>query len=169
MYQTDGDNYIDLCLQLNSADDNGKSIQAVQINANAVFPPRGTGPNTKHMVKVDHMVRSKVIPKKDDEVKEGEEKAEEKAEEKEAEEKEAEVKEGEEKEAEVKDEGVWKDPVYPYNLEMESFGDKLENLYMAEIAKVFHISIPTGMFAILTPIVGIGLSIGVLFLDAFKG
>jgi len=66
------------------------------------------------MVKVDHMVRSKVIPKKDDEVKEGEEKAEEK----EVEEKEAEVKEGEEKEAEVIDEGEWKDPVYPYNLEM---------------------------------------------------
>jgi len=40
---------------------------------------------------------------------------------------------------------------------------------MAEIAKVFHISIPTGIFAVLTPIVGILLSIGVLFLDAFKG
>lgn len=55
LYETDGDNYIDLCLQLNANDNDGKDIVSVSILANSVFPPRGTGPNIAHQVRVTHI------------------------------------------------------------------------------------------------------------------
>lgn len=54
VYPTDGDNFLDLCLQL-GADDNFADITSVLIQANSVFPPRGTGPNVQHQVKVDQL------------------------------------------------------------------------------------------------------------------
>jgi len=53
MYETDGDNYIDLCLLLAESDNGGADITAVMIQPNSVFPPRGTGQNIQHMVAVD--------------------------------------------------------------------------------------------------------------------
>jgi len=48
LYETDGDNYIDLCLSLSAADGDGEGIVSVSILENAVFPPRGTGGNISH-------------------------------------------------------------------------------------------------------------------------
>ena len=54
IYDTDGDNYLDLCLQLTESD-NIEDIQTVGLQAEAVFPPRGTGSNVAHRVKVQHL------------------------------------------------------------------------------------------------------------------
>ena len=62
IYPTDGDNYLDLCLQLSEADGDGKDIQAVSIQEGAVFPPRGTGPNIAHTVRVDHIAANGPYP-----------------------------------------------------------------------------------------------------------
>lgn len=53
IYETDGDNYLDLCLQLTESD-NIEDIQSVLLQENVVFPPRGTGRNIAHMVRVEH-------------------------------------------------------------------------------------------------------------------
>lgn len=53
IYETDGDSYVDLCLRL-AEGDNVKDIQSILIQADTVFPPRGTGNNVQHMVVVDH-------------------------------------------------------------------------------------------------------------------
>lgn len=61
MYETDGDNYLDLCLRM-APTDNLDEITAVSIQAGAVFPPRGTGPNIAHMVAVTKMEKDGVYP-----------------------------------------------------------------------------------------------------------
>lgn len=53
IYETDGDSYVDLCLRLTDSD-NIKDIQSVLIQADTVFPERGTGNNIQHMVVVEH-------------------------------------------------------------------------------------------------------------------
>jgi hypothetical protein len=62
LYETDNDNYIDLCLQLTEADNDGKDIVSVNILQNVVFPPRGTGPNISHQVRVEHIEKGGNYP-----------------------------------------------------------------------------------------------------------
>ena len=50
-YQTDSDNYLDLCLKVFSVD----NIEGVQIKSGAVYPPRGTSANFEHKVGVENL------------------------------------------------------------------------------------------------------------------
>jgi len=54
IYETDGDNYLDLCLHLGPTD-LVEDILSVMIQADAVTPPRGVGFNTLHSVLIEHV------------------------------------------------------------------------------------------------------------------
>lgn len=56
-YKSDGDNYLDLCVRAGNIED----LDTISIKANRVYPPRGTGPNIAHSVKVEHPEK-KVYP-----------------------------------------------------------------------------------------------------------
>jgi hypothetical protein len=47
-YKSDGDNYIDLCLDI--TEDEAAGIKAIKLQQGAILPPSGVGPNIEHMV-----------------------------------------------------------------------------------------------------------------------
>lgn len=75
IYETDGDNYVDLCLDLGAiaaADgtpsgtysEDPKGLQFVLVKADTLFPQRGTGANVQHMVAITHVAdEDKTSPK----------------------------------------------------------------------------------------------------------
>lgn len=85
------------------------------IQADAVFPPRGTGPNTLHSVKVEHVTSE----------------------------------------------------VYPYALEMEDLSVKLFWVVFWDIFDIAYISAMTGFGIIALPLLGVILSVCLLFAQAY--
>lgn len=57
IYETDGDNYLDLCVRMLPGD-NIENLLFVSIQERAVTPPRGTGPNEEHTVRITHLPSS---------------------------------------------------------------------------------------------------------------
>ena len=56
-YRQDGDNYLDLCLDFGFLDRSAE-IETIDIPFGAVFPPRGTGANEAHSVRVEALEAS---------------------------------------------------------------------------------------------------------------
>lgn len=142
IYETDGDNYVDLCLDLGqivAKDAEGNSVynddgtlkitgyaedpnglQFVLIKADTVFPPRGTGANIQHMVAVTHPADKVHYPYGDVE-----------------------------------------------DLAMTSVASKLFDIILIEVFEIVGI-VTGGVIGILgLPLLGIGLGIGLLFLQAY--
>lgn len=138
IYETDGDNYIDLCLKLDEGEE--KDITAVALAVGRVFPPRGSGPNVAHMVAVeiqDDMARDEEDPTMDKDATD-----------------EDPIKGNEKR-------------IYPYNLEMTPVADKLFDIYLKEVLEIVGVTVPTSIGLIAVPLIGAGLGVGVMFLSSW--
>lgn len=115
LYGHDGDNYIDLCLELADSD-NLEDLYTVSVAENVVFKPSGTAPNIAHQVLITHV----------------------------------------------------SDGSYPYNLEgVVPFSDIIAEVYWQALWADIQIGVGgvTGM--VVVPLLGVGLAVGLMFLQSF--
>jgi len=67
----------------------------------------------------------------------------------------------------VKVDHIDKDGVYPYDLPMVKFADKLFEIYVAKVFEILGIAGTAGSGIVLVPLLGFGLGAGLMFLQSF--
>jgi len=67
----------------------------------------------------------------------------------------------------VKVDHIPKGGIYPHNLEMTKFADKLFDIYVAQVFDILSIAGTAGTGVVLVPILGMLMGVGVMFLQSF--